>query len=284
MAFKNPISQSAYLHVHLRALCDIPFAAEIADHVGAKAASERLVGSEHLAEARCNLGAWTEQRYLALSKCALPYRQIVELGAGFSPRGIDFAQRGVRYLETDLADIVAAKKATVEWVAARTPGAGPVLPVPEFCAVDARDLDGLFAFRSGYFDRQKLAIINEGLLVYLAREDKQNLARGIHRYLSGRLGGGVWIMADVNTWRQEEILQKLASGFIGNVAKATRQRLQDIYFESFEEAHDLFSDAGFNIKKIPRAKLISTDDLRSPTGGELVRELLELGQIWILSV
>jgi O-methyltransferase involved in polyketide biosynthesis len=103
--------------------------------------------------------------------------QVVEIAAGLSARGCRFARRfpGLRYVETDLPDMAAHKRRTLDQAGLR--GARH-----EVCTLDALADDGptgLAAVAADLDTSRGLAIVTEGLLSYLDRDDVLALWRRI---------------------------------------------------------------------------------------------------------
>lgn len=94
-------------------------------------------------------------------------QQVVEVAAGFSPRGLMFAGEGVRYVEVDRPPVIAEKKA-------RSGAAGAAL---RFVAADALQAD--FAQRVLDHCEKGLStvMVNEGLSPYFSRESYLSLLR-----------------------------------------------------------------------------------------------------------
>jgi O-methyltransferase involved in polyketide biosynthesis len=117
--------------------------------------------------------------------------RVLELAAGLSFRGLDMAARRaeVFYLDTDLPGMVAAKQDLV----------GRLHPQPLHGTLLVQPLDALdgAAFRASValLPPGPLAIVQEGLLMYLDDAEKAALAASVREALLER--GGVWITADV---------------------------------------------------------------------------------------
>jgi O-methyltransferase involved in polyketide biosynthesis len=117
--------------------------------------------------------------------------RILELAAGLSFRGLDLAARraDVTYLDTDLPDIAALK---ADLVAQLHPE--PLLGSLRVQPLDALDRD---AFRAtiARLPSGDIAIVQEGLLMYLGDDEKATLAASVRSMLLER--GGAWITSDI---------------------------------------------------------------------------------------
>jgi O-methyltransferase involved in polyketide biosynthesis len=117
--------------------------------------------------------------------------RILELAAGLSFRGLDMAARRTDafYLDTDLPEMAATKADLVRRLHPE-PLPGTLLVKP----LNALDAD---AFRAavGLLPAGPIAIVQEGLLMYLDDAEKAALAVNVREALLAR--GGTWITADV---------------------------------------------------------------------------------------
>jgi O-methyltransferase involved in polyketide biosynthesis len=110
--------------------------------------------------------------------------QVIEVACGLSPRGWRFANRfgdRLRYIEADLPEMAARKRAALEKV-------GSLTEHHQVRDVDALKDDGpgsLSAVTAELDDQHGLAIVTEGLLGYLPT----NAVHGIWRRFAGSLDG-----------------------------------------------------------------------------------------------
>lgn len=169
---------------------------------------------------------------------------ILELSSGFSFRGLAFAaDRPVYYIDTDLPEVIATKQPLVDALVA-----GPPFPLGhyELRALNALDEDAFNAVIDS-FPPGKLIIVNEGLLMYLNKEEKQRLGALIRKALLKR--GGFWITADIYLNRKQRREEpELAKG---DTLKEflERHNVDANMFNSFEEATQLFTEMGFTLDK-----------------------------------
>lgn len=135
-----------------------------------------------------------ETRYRSIDKLleGLPVDNVLELSAGFSFRGLDLVQRRpLHYIDTDLPDMIAKKKAIINVLdQEQKPRKGTL----ELLPLNALD-EAAFKTVVARFPPGPVAIINEGLLVYLNLEEKQMLCKIIRDVLQER--GGYWITGDI---------------------------------------------------------------------------------------
>jgi O-methyltransferase involved in polyketide biosynthesis len=164
--------------------------------------------------------------------------RVLELAAGYSLRGLARAGNGADYLDTDLPDVVELKAALVEQLA----GAEPATPAGRY-RLEALDILDEAAFGRAVASLREgpIAIVHEGLLMYLDAAEKAHLAAHIHAALRAR--GGHWVTADIylrreSTVPREEKVEKFLA----------EHRVEDNKFASWDEAEAFVRGAGFAIE------------------------------------
>ena len=105
-----------------------------------------------------------------------------------------------------------------------------------------------------------IAVVTEGLLGYLTRQEKRTLATNIRELFAPY--GGIWITPDVGTQQ----LFKRFSQVDGDVqqrfeyiSSATGRDIEKNAFEDDDDLRRFFSDAGYTIEEYPHANVL--DDL-----------------------
>jgi hypothetical protein len=97
-----------------------------------------------------------------------------------------------------------------------------------------------------HFEKGPLAIVNEGLLIYLSTEEKEKLCKIIHGVLEQR--GGYWITADI--YLKVSNLQVADPGLDERTKRFFEEHnVEANRFESFEKAEAFFNRMGFVIDK-----------------------------------
>jgi O-methyltransferase involved in polyketide biosynthesis len=181
--------------------------------------------------------------------------QVIEIGAGMSPRGWRFVERyGERltYVEADLPDMAARKRRALEQM-------GALNERHRVAELDAlRDAGpGSLAAVASTLDRESgLAIVTEGLLTYFAETEVLGMWQRFAREL-GRFRAGLYL-ADV---RLDEANRGVAErAFLGALSAFVRRPVH-AHFGSEDEAEDALVAAGF-----ARARLHRAD--RHPAAGD----------------
>src|SRR6478735_7114503 len=112
------ISVTAKIAAYYRQFSDIPFAQEVARRIGAEAAYDQILREHGLERDKLTFYApMFEARYKSLTQLILQSgaSQVLELASGYSLRGLDLTRSdAIRYVETDLPEVVAAKLSLLE--------------------------------------------------------------------------------------------------------------------------------------------------------------------------
>jgi O-methyltransferase involved in polyketide biosynthesis len=131
--------------------------------------------------------------------------QVVEIAAGLSGRGCRFARRfrGLRYVETELPEMAAYKRSTLD--AAGLRGANhDVRPLDALASDGPASLAGVAAELE---PSRGLALVTEGLLSYLARDAVlalwQRVATTLGRFPHGFYFSDLHLAGDVGGWIPE---------------------------------------------------------------------------------
>ncbi len=218
-----------------------------------------------------------EYRYKSINEllAGLPVQNILELSSGFSLRGLDTAlNESVHYIDSDLPAVIEEKK---ELLAALQPDLPSLKGQLELLPLNALDQEAFIAI-TRRFAPGPLAIVNEGLLVYLDTEEKRKLYSNIHSVLKEH--GGYWITADIY------IKQAVASPAL----KLTDQlesfleqhKVEEKKFESMEKAAAFFESEGFVIEKEATADYTKLDTLKyllASSSPEHLQSMAAMGRI-----
>ena len=212
-----------------------------------------------------------ETRYISINEALslLSLNNILEFSSGFSFRGLSECQNPeIFYIDTDLPQILDTKRKLVEELAKKyCTYSINNLRLQELDVLDKAAFTGI----TNKFPTGPIAIVNEGLLMYLDQEQKQKLCSNLYDILQQR--GGYWITADVYV---KSNAQSTLSFDIFNKGGRNFLNLHDVEehkFESFEAAKDFFQSCGFEVYRkieVPPEKISSRKWLRN-----VPREILE---------
>jgi O-methyltransferase involved in polyketide biosynthesis len=238
----STISPSAKTLLLLKGVTKIPFAKE--------AAALMLEPEPFIPDYnRKDFGYWArvihfESRYLSIDELLkdLPVRNILELSSGFSFRGLaTVAQDGYYYIDTDLPEIISQKKHFLTRLQPQEPNPKSKLETLPLNALDEKQ----FLELTDHFPPGSIAIINEGLLMYLDLEEKRKLCGIIRNVLEKR--GGYWITADIylKTGTPEPAMK-----MNDELEKFLEQHnIEENKFDNLEAAEEFFKSEGFIIDK-----------------------------------
>ncbi len=236
------ISHTAKTLLYMKALVGIPYAREAAELM-------EKPGTYVADYSNKDLSFWLrtvhfEARYQSIGQLleGTNIPNILELSSGFSFRGLETTRdANVHYIDTDLPGVISQKAKMTEDITGdglQLKGKLEILPLN---ALDEAAFDEAVA----RFEAGPIAIVNEGLLMYLDLEEKEQLCAIIHKTLKQR--GGYWITADVyiknppaaSAMHFEDELQAFLDA----------QRVEEKKFDSFEAAEAFFRKCGFVVDK-----------------------------------
>lgn len=175
-----------------------------------------------------------------------PTNQILELAAGFSPRGVEMAHDpAMQYVELDLPGVMDEKRIVLQRLIeqGKMPQQGN-LHLEDGNALDAGDIER--AVRP--FGEGPVNVINEGLMRYLDFDEKATLAHNIHGLLERF--GGAWITPDISmesadsSIRDEQMKERNAK-----MEKLTGVEFFRNRFKDEEAARKFFGDLGFSVER-----------------------------------
>jgi len=235
----SSISQSAQWLALTRAITTIPFAREAAVLLfGEATVREAEAAVANLGEHR--LGHF-ENRYRSIDQALgiVGHRNIVEIGAGLSFRCLAMAQSPeIHYLDTDLPELLAVKADLIARLD-HPPLQGTLRLEP----LDAL-APGALAGAVRHMPAGPVAIVNEGLLMYLDASEKERLATSIRGILQERTGSR-WITADcyVRDGERPMALDPDVERFVA------QHRVEEQKFASWESAERFFAMQGFAIER-----------------------------------
>lgn len=238
----SSISPSARVLLLLKGLTDIPFALEAA----------RLISQPEPYVPDFSKGdiiSWArvlhfEARYKSINQLLslLPVKNILELSSGFSFRGLDTViNNDIYYIDTDLPNVIDIKQGLEEALISCdfTPkGKLETLPLN---ALNETDFENV----TNRFPDGEIALVNEGLLVYLDIDEKRKLCQNIRTVLQKR--GGYWITADIYIKSEKKMPELRVNDKLDQFLK--EHNIEQNKFNSLDEAEAFFKSEGFVIDK-----------------------------------
>ncbi len=280
------ISPTAKVSAYYRRFSDIPFAAEVATLIGADDAVAQLMRDHGLDADKLTFYApMFEARYKSITQLILASgaSQVLELACGYSLRGLDLTQRGsLHYVETDLRDVVATKRALLDDIRQRH----HLAPSPRHAVTvaDALDLDQLRA-ATAVFDRARpLLVLCEGLVLYLTKTETARLAANVHQLL-GELGGGSWIVPDFTFQSELQNLPPERIRIREAITGITQRQLDASAFEDHDDLVSFLHHVGFDVEV--RSQVDETPSFSSLAALGLSPALLDrlrpLLRVWVLT-
>jgi O-methyltransferase involved in polyketide biosynthesis len=226
--------------------------------------------------------AFIESRYLSVNTLLRNLGDsyaVVEIAAGLSARGLEWAGSKSLYVETDLPDMLSIKQQAFDKVLLETAVAQS--RNHHFCplnALDFRDWErlGQRFFSSG---KNNIAVIHEGLGSYLSRAEKERLRDNIKRFFQKYAAKGVWITPDFyphETARKTWILKLVQL----RLELKTKTKMD--HFNNREEVMEFFSQGGFQATSISNSLVFDqvTCISKVPLNREKIRQALGKYQVY----
>ncbi|MCX6006066.1 MAG: class I SAM-dependent methyltransferase [Chloroflexi bacterium] len=143
--------------------------------------------------------AFIESRYLSVNTLLRNLGDsyaVVEIAAGLSARGLEWAGSKSLYVETDLPDMISIKQQVFDKVLHEkgiTQSRNH-----HFCPLNALDFSDWDRLGQRFFSDGKtnIAVVHEGLASYLSRAEKEKLRDNIGRFFRKYASKGTWITPD----------------------------------------------------------------------------------------
>jgi O-methyltransferase involved in polyketide biosynthesis len=238
----STISPSARALLLMKGITDIPYARE---------AAELMMRPEPYEPDYDNKDArlWArimhfEARYFSINEMLeeIDIHNVLELSSGFSFRGLEMTtvKNHLHYIDTDLPNIIDAKKEIIEDL---------VDDVRKHSKLELLHLNVLDEHRFSkivkHFEKGPIAIVNEGLLMYLETAEKEELCKIIHHIL--KKYGGYWITGDI--YFKKDLTKTLKrKDELGEFLQT--HRIDEKKFDDEQSARDFFDRMGFVIDKV----------------------------------
>ena len=295
----NPVFNTAKSCVQLNAAAGDKDAQRLLEALGfppfGAKMSEKPLPKEMLEQVRRLFPAYTiliETRFQAMNRLIehRPDCQIVDLPCGYTSRGIRVSRQGRIYFGFDLPAVIDAMGPAVETIIGRNEAI-------TYHAVDATNYESLESAFSG--NSHDLLVTTEGLLMYFAQSELEEVFSNIHRLLQKY--GGSWAITDTAyfLYDQEVVAATLNNdpqltamyAAITNRAAATTADVKfndSVFFDPDDEKVRAFiRKMGFELHEICMAdylpeKIASLNG--NPEADPAVREVFKKMMFWELTV
>jgi hypothetical protein len=232
------ISPSALSVILMKGHTALPYAREVAQLLSSPETFEPEVSHQDFL-------FWSkvfhfESRYLGINQLleGVEVNSFLELSSGFNLRCLEISGKtGKVYFDTDLPDLIEQKVQVVE--ALRGTGDPSLVRLMPLNALDR----GQFEQTVSEMPPGPVAIINEGLLVYFDKREKETLCAIIRDTLAAR--GGYWITSDI--YVRAPAMASPITQDQATKSFSERHHIDENKFSSFEEARQFFETNGFAI-------------------------------------
>ncbi|HVA83025.1 MAG TPA: class I SAM-dependent methyltransferase [Candidatus Aquilonibacter sp.] len=208
-------------------------------------------------------------------------RQVIELAAGFSPRGMQFtADPTFTYVETDLEETIIQKSQIAQSILQSQKIFRPNL---YFYVANALSLSHLRDAREP-LGPQKLAVVSEGIFNYLTMDERRILSQNIKHTLN--LYGGAWMLSDIST--EEKRARKTSNSDNKKIRDITGRDTVSTAFQDDSHITSFFNALGFNVEKheifgdLNALKTLKRAEISLPEISSEVKEQSPWENTWVL--
>ena len=285
----SDVSYTAPITLYWLAKAGVPEAVEYVQYIDA----EKILKPENISQyervERINK-IYQEIRYASLNNFIQTenYTNVMDLGCGVSPRCLYMARKGINYVGTDLSDVV-------EVLNFYAPNfvKDEMRKYIRFAVADAADHDEMMKAAKGF--NGKICIVEEGLLMYLSREQQKAMLENIRDILKEH--GGAFVTSD---FVAGDIFMSINRTIYGDedalvVGKETQKVYEDLskiffsdtIFRTTEEAVKFIEDAGLKVEMRPvfngTPNIISIRDLNN-RDIESVNAMMRKNLLWVITV
>lgn len=183
-----------------------------------------------------------EARYKLTNRLLDKYdniKQVLELAAGYSSRGLTYSKKGYNYIEMDLENVSVNKRKILNSIEKNISNN---LNIISGNALKKSDYKNIVKYLK---DNEEVAVINEGLLRYLTFAEKKQVAQNVYELLSKY--GGIWITCDVTPKKFMDSQDKALPDFNKDLATITSRNNLNDRFEDINHIREFFGNIGFEL-------------------------------------
>ena len=291
MAIANPVFTTAMRSVGMLAMAGNPLALDFARklHLDTMFPMEPLtdfnhgfdVSGSHIPYIALALPVECRHCLLNLYVKRNRFTNVLELASGYTPRGIELARKGIRYVGGDIPIVSEAVAKLAEPYLRDTPGKA------DYVSLDVTNRSSML--KAADLCGGEMVLISSGLFSYLQQAELRALFENVREILA--LHGGSWITFDC----AEDALQKLCARIAGcnlslldTFLKRYDQELSDasglrIKVEDLETIKGLMREAGLKIEPFRMNAYgleLGTEHLMSAETNDALRRGLEELEAW----
>lgn len=254
----SKISPTAKLVAYFREFTDIQFAQHISKTINAKSIVQELCPDPEMLSGLLRFAAPAlEARYKsminAIRKSGI--KQILELASGLSFRGLVMTNDpSIMYVETDLPSLMTEKRSIIS----QSPEMQHCLTRSNLFLepVNALSSEDIASAVRHFDPNLPVAVIHEGLYMYLSRQEKKKLAENIKIVL--QKFGGAWITPDfmidaeakqfINHPRAVAVMEHMTK----MIAQLTSRDLSQDQFKDQSDLSNFLNSIGFKMRSNPQ--------------------------------
>ena len=285
----SDVSYTAPITLYWLAKAGVPEAVEYVQYIDAEKILKPESISQYERVERINK-INQEIRYASLNDFieSENYTNVMDLGCGVSPRCLYSARRGINYVGTDLEDVVGVLN-----FYAPNFVKDDMRKYIRFAVADAANHEEMMNAAKGLDG--KVCIVEDGLLMYLSREQQKAMLENIRDILKEH--GGAFVTSDFVAGK---IFMSVNRTIYGDedalvVAKETQRVFEDLshvffsetVFKTEEEAVKFIEDAGLKVEMRPvfsgTPNIISIRDLNT-RDIESVNAMMQQKYLWVITV
>ena len=285
----SAVSYTAPITLYWLAKAGVPEAVEYVQYIDAEKILKPANIFQYERVERINK-IYQEIRYASLNDFieSENYTNVMDLGCGVSPRCLYMARKGINYIGTDLSDVV-------EVLNFYAPNfvKDDMRKYVRFAVADATNRKEMMNAAKSL--NGKICIVEEGLLMYLSRDQQKAMLKNIRDILKEH--GGAFVTSD---FVAGNIFMSINRTIYGDedslvVAKETQKVYEDLskvifndtMFKSKEEAVKFIEDAGLKVEMRPlfngTPDIISIRDLNN-RDIESINSMTQQKLLWVITV
>lgn len=192
-----------------------------------------------------NMATEIEARYKLTNKLLEQsgIKQVLEIAAGYSSRGLIYSQKEYNYIEMDLENVSKNKRNIIKELESAIP---ENLKIIRGNALRKSDYEECEKYLK---ENEPIVVINEGLLRYLTFDEKRIVAENVYNLLLKH--GGIWITCDVTPKKKFlQVQDKSLPNFNKKLSNLTSRNNLNDRFEDIDHIKQFFGDVGLEVTEV----------------------------------